>query len=258
MKIVCLMITESRAPIWGIGLSSFLTQWHADKHLVVVLPFGQKDDYIAAATASGLTQHACWQNVQFVVQAGNTRLRLDAGCGFAFHYLKADLVAIFDDDDWAPPDRLVKTNDINWNSSIPSYCSYTRGWFVNLRTLYGEYIETFPEHLWGGCLTFNKAGLEAADGWAGKPQPGKDRAFMEAIKASGRYREYRLIQITGGRGDPVAFSHGKNLSTWLRKKGTPMGGLMKLWMPLLVWSEVLRCQQLMVDTRTFPPQPEEL
>lgn len=256
MKVACLMISESRAQIWGIGLSSFLTQWHADKHLIVVLPAGEMFKYVAAAAASGLDKQPWWQHVLFVENDGNTRERLDVACSLAFYNLRADLVAIFDDDDWAPPDRLERTVNINipWDSRIPSYCSYTQGWFVNLRTLYGEFIETVPNHLWGGCLTFNEAGWNAAGRWSDKPEPGKDRAFMDALKSTQECREHRLS--VPGR-DPVAFSHGKNMSTWLKKKGTPMGGVLKLWMPQLVLSEVLRCQQLMIDTRTFPPQPEE-
>lgn len=256
MKIACVMVTEKRAQIWGIGLASFLTQWHADKHLIVVLPPDDVPRYRAAAMASQLDKHACWGNVVFIDSYESTQSRLDIGCVSAFCNLKANLVAIFDDDDWAPPDRLVKTNDIHWDSYIPSYGSYARGWFVNLRTLYGEFVETLPAHLWGGCLTFNQAGYDRAGGWADKPQPGKDRVFMDVLRNTAEHREHRLPGH--GQGDPIAFSHGKNLSTWLKKKGTPMAGVLKMEMPLLVFSEVLRCQQLMIDTRTFPPQPEEL
>lgn len=54
----------------------------------------------------------------------------------------------------------------------------------------------------------------------------------------------------------MAFSHGKNVATWLKSKGSPMEGLMRGWVPELVMLEIKRCQKLMIDTRTFPPQPE--
>lgn len=253
MKIACVMVTEARSPIWGIGLSSFLTQTHLNSNLLVVLPPGQKQQYIAAAEASKLTAHPHWKHVEFVEATGNQRERLDEGCRVAFYQQWADLVAIFDDDDWAPEDRLTKTDDIRWDSSIASYCSYTHGWFVNLRTLQGELIDTLPAHLWGGCLTFNKIGFERADGFANKPQPGKDRAFMAALKGLSIHREHRLRC----KDAPVAFSHGKNIATWLKKKGVPMGGTLKTMLPPIVLNEVVRCQQLMFDTRTFPPQPEQ-
>jgi len=254
MKIACIMVTEKRAPIWGIGLTSFLTQWHADKRLFVILPADQEVAYRAAAKE--FEQHPCWSRVTFVgVASGLTvQERKEIGCQVAFSD-GFDLVATFDDDDWAPPDRLVKTVSMMLSKTIPSYGSYARGWFVNLRTLYGEFIETFPYHLWGGCLTFNESGFHQANGFLDKPFPGIDRAFMRDIKKCGEFKEYILPSSTGAE-YPVAFSHGKNVSTWLKMKGTQMEGVLKMWMPSVVLKEVMRCQKLMVDTRTFPPQPD--
>jgi hypothetical protein len=253
MKIACVMTTEDRAPIWGIGLASFLSQWHADRHLLVVLPAEQEKAYQVAV--SGLEAYPFMDRVHYLIPdavdpLGNERgvpQRLDMGCKAAWDF-GADLVAIQDDDDWNPPDWLVQANEQMWDK--PAYASYMQGWFVNLRTLRGELIKTFPHHLWGGTLTFNKAAWECAGGFYDKPMPGYDRAFQSKL------REGRQHCLRGGRGEPVAFSHAKNVSTWLKSKGTPMEGVFKLWMPELVLNEVERCQQLMVDTRTYPPQPE--
>jgi hypothetical protein len=260
MKIVCVMTTEDRAPIWGIGLASFLSQWHADRHLLVVLPAEQEKAYQVAV--SGLEAYPFMDRVHYLIPdavdpIGNERgvpQRLDMGCKAAWDF-GADLVAIQDDDDWNPPDWLAQANELQieqfWDK--PAYASYAKGWFVNLRTLRGELIKTFPHHLWGGTLIFNKAAWEQAGGFYDKPFPGQDRAFMSKL-ATPEVNEHHLCCK---RGDPVAFSHGKNVATWLKSKGTQMEGVFKLWMPELVLNEVKRCQQLMIDTRTFPPQPEK-
>lgn len=253
MKIACVMVTEDRAPIWGIGLSSFLSQHHVDRHLIVVLPGDEEKAYQVAAT--GFNSHPYMDRVHYIPLFGGARTnvpqRLDMGCQSAFAF-GADLVAIWDDDDWSPVDRLDKTAGQPW-SDLPGYASYTQGWFVNLRTLRGELIRPLPSHLWGGTLAFNKAAWDRAGGFCDKPMSGYDRAFQKAVKKSPESKEYRLQR---GMGEPVAFSHMKNVATWLRSKGTPMGGVLASWMPEIVLNEIKRCQRLMVDTNTYPPQPE--
>lgn len=252
MKIACVMVTEKRAPIWGIGLTSFLSQYHADRFLLVVLPADQEKAYQVAAT--NLESHPFMDRVHYMYIDDESRVpeRLDVGCKAAWDS-GADLVAVMDDDDWSPSDRLSQAAQFDRSWDAPTYASYTQGWFVNLRTLRGELIKTLPQHLWGGTLTFNKAGWERAGGFSDKPQPGKDRAFMAKLRGASDSKEHRLRR---GRGEPVAFSHDHNVATWLKSKGTPMEGVLKQWMPELVLVEVKRCQQLMIDTRTFPPQPE--
>lgn len=249
------MVTEDRAPIWGIGLASFLSQYHVDRELLVILPAEEEKAYQVAAT--GLERHPYMDRVHYMCLDDEAPVpeKLDVGCKAAWDF-GADLVAIFDDDDWSPPDRLSQAVDIErpWDQEIPTYASYTEGWFVNLRTLRGELIRTLPDHLWGGALTFNLAAWERAGGFTGKPWPGQDRAFMKQLCDAPDSREHRL---RAGRGHPVAFSHDKNATTWLKSKGTPMEGVLKLWMPEIVLIEVKRCQQLMIDTRTHPPQPEK-
>jgi hypothetical protein len=254
MKIACVMVTEDRAPIWSMGLTSFLSQYHLDRELFVVLPVGQEKAYQFAAT--GFIQHPFMDRVHYLIPdavdpLGNERgvpQRLDMGCKAAWDF-GADLVAICDDDDWSPPDHLSQAAECPWDK--PAYASYTQGWFVNLRTLRGELVKTYPNHLWGGTLTFNQAAWELAGGFYDKPMPGYDRAFQAKL-----IRKVKEHHLRAQRGEPVAFSHGKNVATWLKSKGTQMMGVLKLWMPDLVLTEVKRCQQLMVDTRTFPPQPE--
>jgi len=247
------MVTENRAPIWGIGLTSFLTQAYSNRHLMVLLPPSQEAAYRSAAAkfddhrAAGRVLYVCVNDRLTVPE------RLDLGCQMAFDS-GAGLVTVWDDDDWSPDDRLSRTANVPWDDSLPCYCSYAAGWFVNLRTLMGEYIETLPAHLWGGTLTFNNAAWARAKGFAKNPMPGYDRAFQDALKAAPESKQHRIH--CGGRGDPIAFSHGKNVATWLKNPGTPMKDYMEVLMPPMVLSEVLRCQQLMIDTRTFPPQPE--
>lgn len=266
MKIVCVMVTEGRAPIWGIGLASFLSQYHVDRHLIVVLPAEQEKAYQVAAT--GFEQHPFMDRVHYAMPTERPTTidgeidhdapkrgvpeRLDMGCQLAWDF-GADLVAIMDDDDWSPPDRLSQSVECSWERDVPIYASYSQGWFVNLRTLRGELVQTLPSHLWGGMLIFNRCAWEYAEGFTGKPMPGYDRAFQAKLRAAPHSKKR---QLRSGRGEPAAFSHGKNVATWLKSRGTPMEGVFQLWMPKLVLNEVKRCQQLMVDTRTFPPQPE--
>ena len=165
------------------------------------------------------------------------------------------MVTMWDDDDFSPVDRLSQMEDLEktWNKHIPTYCSYTQGWFVNLRTLRGELIKTLPAHLWGGTLAFNCSAWVHGGRFATKPMPGYDRAFQKELKSYPHSKEHRLRCL---QGEPMAFSHTKNVATWLKSKGSPMEGVMKGWVPELVMLEIKRCQQLMIDTRTFPPQPE--
>jgi len=258
MKISCICVTENRAPIWGIALASFLTQQHQDKQLIVVVPNDEVRSYqLFAAT---FVDHPGMKDVIYMSLEPSVYTvteRLDAGIAAAFK-LDAAVVAIWDDDDWSPVDRLTKTFEAlrQCDDHIPGYASYTAGWFVNLRTLRGEWVQTLPHHLWGGTLAFNEAAWHRAGRFSEKPFPGQDRAFMAALKDAPESKEYRLVM---GRGDPVAFSHGKNISTWLKSRGSPMEGFLRGAVPIvpdLVWTEVLRCQQFMVDTRTHPPQPE--
>jgi len=244
-------VTEDRAPIWGIGLASFLSQYHVDRFLLVVLPVDQVKAYQAAAT--GLECHPFMDRVHYLCVDDEATVpeRIDVGCRAAWDS-GAELVAVMDDDDWSPTDRLSEADWKSWNQR-PAYASYTQGWFVNLRTLRGELIQTLPHHLWGGTLTFNQAAWERAGGFSDKPMPGYDRAFQSQLRDAPHAMEHRL---RGCRGDPVAFSHGKNVATWLKSRGTQMEGVFRLWMPELVLVEIKRCQQLMIDTRTYPPQPE--
>jgi len=257
MKITCVMVTEKRAPIWGIALASFFTQRHRVKQLIVVLPNDEVKSYQLFATA--FVDNPGMKDVIYMALEPSVYTvpeRLDAGISAAFK-LDADAVAIWDDDDFSPVDRLTKTFEAlrQCDDLIPGYASYTAGWFVNLRTLYGEYIETLPHYLWGGTLAFNEAAWHRAGRFSEKPMPGYDRAFQAALKEAPESKEYRLVR---GRGDPVAFSHGKNVATWLKSRGSPMKRFLRGVVPNvpdLVRTEVLRCQQLMVSTRTHPPQP---
>jgi hypothetical protein len=256
MKIACIMATEDRAPIWGIGLASFLTQLHPDRHLLVVLPSEEEKAYQVAAT--GFERHPYMDRVHYLCvndsECFSVQERLDAGFKAAFDF-SADAAAIWDDDDWSPPSRLSDHAMGPWVNG-PCYGSYPGGWFVNLRTLRGEYINVAREgYLWGGCLMLNQKAWDLGGGFGNKRMPGYDRDIIEVIKDVGGAHRHD-IHIDDRADAPVAFSHHKNVATWLKTPGEPMADRLQAIMPELVWLEVQRCQQLMIDTRTFPSQPE--
>lgn len=269
MKIGCLTVTEDRAPIWGISLASYLTQSHPDTLLYVFAhPIG---DYVNGAlvrltdatptgnlasvlvSASATTPKRVQVNTRFESERGVNvvcrvldecvRLLFDRGC---------DLVAIFDDDDWSPPDRLAGAareaaalaRHVGALDKVPLVVSYSRGHMVNLRSFEG--VELKLPHLWGSTLTFNKQAWLLADGFAPGPWPGQDKAFLTRAERRGA----KLVALPGA---PINFCHNKNVASF-----AVGAGLMPLReriaaLPPMVRREVEAAQAFLIERNVWPP-----
>jgi len=275
MKIGCAMVTEDRSAIWGIGLASYLTQTYADTFLsALAAPIG---DYVDGALvrltdaapagnlASALVSVSASAPKPVRVGARTTRERgsaavltlLDNAVRRLFEVAKCDVVALFDDDDWSPPDRLAQVARVADDymraydnlDKVPFVCSYDRGWMVNLRTFEG--LELKLLHLWGSTLAFNKQAWLLADGFSPGPWPGQDRAFIERVARRGG-----VLHALGGVLAPINFCHNKNVASFavgdglapLARDEPPLSLL-----PPMVQREVLRGQALMIDRNIWPP-----
>lgn len=247
MKITCLCVTEKREAIFGIAASSYGAQEHLDKELQVALPTGHDpSDYIAV-----LNRLAGYGVFYWTCGEGTIQERLDYGCIHAFKR-GADLVAIWDDDDFKPPSWLsLAADDYDGCDPEKPYLFASRqGWFVNLRTLRGEFHQL--SHCWGGSLIFNEAAWAASGGFAKGPWPGQDRAFVEALAGKGTKVTFDFGKEQLGH---VAFSHGKNVQTYLRGEGEPMKERFDRHLPLAVWNEVHVAREFLLKQGVYPPQP---
>lgn len=238
----CLCVTENRAPCFPIALHSFMTQSPCRTLLLVVTP--SIEAYEAEVVRAGLVGRVCW-----LPHKGTFLERLTAGTEALFRR-GCSAVAVWDDDDWSPPDRLERTRKALTRAPL---CSYEHGWFVNLRTLHGAHVVTAP-YLWGGTIAFTRAVWDAVGPW-GPPVPGQDRAFVNRWQRP--YDERPVARIAPARPDcwPIAFSHGKNVSTWLKGHHEYMGDLLKAWLPDKVFEAVRAMQNLLIERREYPPQP---
>jgi hypothetical protein len=266
MKIGCCCVTEDRAPIFGIALSSFLTQDHKDKVLMVVLKSEDVPKAVHAYETEVLRLADSDAQILFLPGQGQKDMtvpeRIDLGAEYLFN-MGCDLVTIWDDDDWSPVDRLATTADCYKTIVDLSgagkrlVLGYNQGWFVNLRTLQGEVIRLSGNQenpLWGSSLTFNRMTWEKLK-FGDREMPGYDRSFVQDCIRKGAYAVLGCERRDKEWIRPVAFSHGRNVATWLKSCGEPMLDRLKRWMPQMCLDEVLRCQQLMIDTRTYPSQP---
>lgn len=269
MKIGCLCVTENRSAILGIALASYETQRWSNRALLVVDTTSEFDT--AARDACRKLPHALYWHRR---ELAPTVEKLDLGCNVLFHRLRCDLVAMWDDDDWSPPDRLTLAAEAYLSAFVryPWVWSYTRGHFVSLRTLNGHEIACTPEGaLWGGCLTFNEAAWAEAGRFATKPNVGYDREFVAALRQQDVGRLSPLLQIVTAPPDaqlPVAFVHGHNVATQLcnpvedyterllgvyaRVLGSDGGDG---WLPPEVCTAVKHAQQFMVAHRAYPSEP---
>lgn len=253
-KIACLCVTqEKRAPVFGIAAASFAAQGYDNAELVWSVPPGDRtrphQDVLANACV------APDQHVNCVSSSVKPSARLHELCLSAWE-AGADLCTVWDDDDIKPPTWLHALGD-TFSSVLagPSNCvcgGATQGWFCNLRTLNGEFLQ-MPGHLWGGSLTFNRAAWEAAGGFRGKPTPGKDRAFIEALAESGSAFVKAQIDVEKFDAGHVAFSHGDNCATWLRSAGEPLASWLRRVYGDAVWTAVEHAQQFLISRRIFPP-----
>jgi hypothetical protein len=176
---------------------------------------------------------------------------LDIGCETLFGLMECDYVAMWDDDDYSPPDRLARS--VEEIGKLPEAAGgrvvgYKKGWFCSIRTLRAELVDVSADgHLWGGSLMFDE------DAWCGMgmferaPLPGYDRKLQEfALRGAIDAAEDAL---------PVAFCHGKNMATFLRSAGSYADDLLKV-MPKVVRDAVEDANEYFVKNRIHVPQPE--
>lgn len=269
MKIGALMVTEDRGPIWGIGLASYLTQTHPDARLLVYAdPLGDYLDTLARLTDAPPASNF---GALLVAVAGTmpkpvrveARLANERGCETVSKLLDkgaeklfaagCDLVALFDDDDWSPSNRLAyaaaAVADIARGAGSldkhPILCSYASGWMINLRTFEGLLCR--PPYLWGSALTFNKQAWLQADGLAG-PWPGFDALFTKRLRQRGG-----LVEIVDPGDGPINFCHNKNVASFaVGPELEDCSAAVHARLPPAVLREVLAGQQLMIDRRVFP------
>lgn len=258
MKFAAVCVTEGRPDLYALALASFFTQ-HLDVGDQAVLytevagnRFKDYEDtlvrfagFIGTAQRRVVLTAGGRSGPEAVPERFQRAFRL---CSDAFH---SDAFLMWDDDDWQPCERLLLTKEA---LSRPGthICGYQKGFFVNIRTLRGEPVEISPDYYWGGSLGFDRRALAAADFSAFK-NPGYDGEFTQAVKA--HCGPQPCGEVLDQAPWPVAFSHGKNIATFLASPGDDMTAHLKRELPHLVWCEVERLQQLCIEKRIYPPQP---
>jgi len=250
MKIGCLMVTEGRAAVAGIGISSFSCQRLTPKLEAVLLVQDNHSDLTGYGSVIDRVEHVAeviYHSVDFPTGPEYISAQIDVGCKELFETRGCDMVAFWDDDDYSPPERLALTAA---GSNLP-VCGYTAGWFVNLRTLRGEFVNASEWGLWGGSIAFTKAAWQNVP-FTGLPCRSYDREFVARCNMIHTFRSE-----PDGRDLPIAFSHGKNITTWLKTKGVNMlqNNIFEK-LPELVYREVRLAQRFLIERRVFPPQPE--
>ena len=256
MRIGCLMVTANRAPIAGIGISSFLAAYPATEAILLILDNHDREasppGYVVPTVVNRLRKFRRYdqptQRIVYEISRAPSGIEqvpalIDVGCDRLFNDYACDVVAIMDDDDYSPVDRLAQTAAVFNVDKPPAVCGYTSGWFVNLRTWYGERVTVEPL-LWGGSLAFTHAAWRRRC-FTGLPPRAYDRAFAAA------FEEGEKVRLEGS---PIAFSHGKNVSTWPMSAGENLTALIEA-LPDTVLQEVKLAQKFLIDRRIFPPQP---
>lgn len=257
MRIGCLMVTENRAPVAGIGVASFVVQHRPRGADAILLILDNTPDPLGyGQIIKRLEPHlGAWQKVLYYATPSSTYpngpasvpARIDVGCERLFEHHACDVVATWDDDDHSSILRLALTvNAFRDNDPPPAVVGFDRGWFVNLRTLYGEHINVAPL-LWGGSVAFSRAAWKRQS-FTGLSSPGYDREF--AARFSGR-----VVTMESDPTDPtLAFSHGKNVATRLMSPGQDVQTKV-MALPYQVAYEIARAQKFLIDRRVFPLQP---
>jgi len=253
MHLACVLLTEGREPISNIGYESWLSAAAQFPLGDVSLCIGASVEYAPPvsllATRQGCYVH-CWRYPQLTVPQ-----RFDDVCRRIFERDPSAIVLVWDDDDYSPAHRLSLTQHVfsTWGEH-PVVTSYDRGYFVNLRTLHGHLSTetgTYQDgNIWGGCIAFNKAAFDAANGFEDKPFPGYDARFAQDAYTNG---VKVAILETPPHLLPIAFSHGSNVCTWMREPGHDMRAELQEWLPTNVWEAVTTASQWLVDKRIFPP-----
>lgn len=243
LKIGCICVTENRSKLIKIALLNYKNQNYENKLLLVGIKPGDYFKYLRIVkSVSPILLNFV---MSFRGRKKNVTERIDELCLEAFDAY-CDVVTFFDDDDWFPYDRLKLTAEIfdKYDINVPLIASYNDGWFCNLRTLRAEHIECKNWPLWGGCLAFNRAAYELVGGFSQFGCPGYDRGFMARVPN---------IEIINSKIKPVAFSHGKNVATWLKDKGEPFEDFLIENMKQDEFANIKEIQSFLIERRIFPP-----
>jgi len=277
MKIGCITISEQRSSIWGISLASFITQTYENAVLHAYVDnvnayagvldrltgFGKASDNVSVV-GMGITGKRDRMRAVMIhtrapalLGADGVPTSLDVGIRSLFEE-DCDIVTIWDDDDFAPIDRLQRTASefkrftagIGALDKMPIVASYRSGWMINLRTFEGRFLQL--DHFWGGCLAFNKQAWLIADGFAPGSNPGYDRSFVTRLH---RRSAVGSLDLTQDRVNlPIAFCHDKNVASFCVGDDVfDCAEQTRAVLPPLVRREVLAAKQLMMDKRVFPP-----
>jgi len=258
MIVGCLMATEDRAPIVGVSFASAICQRGlvglVDQRLLCLCPVDQVYQYqeewdrigggsYGLSTLPLLRRPSVPETLH---GAANSFLESIGGGG------DDDICTMWDDDDISPHNRLVRTiSAIRSFHPRPVIASYSKGWFVNARTLHGYLLDLEDKHLWGGTLAWNRAAWQASTGFWDSPMPGYDRHFAKSACLT------RQIAIVAPDEQlPVALCHDKNVASKYQKRGDPMENKLQDWLPEKVFAELKRFQKFCVDQRIYPPLSE--
>lgn len=260
MKVKCLMVTEDRAPVFGVSYASLLEQTDWADTLYMAAPRSQMGEYQEARRR----RDPRWIAPRCAVleKLFSVPESIHILANNAFEWLQPDqldlqtICLMWDDDDIAPTDRIQRTKQvISAFHPHPVITSYTAGWFVNARTLHGYKLDLMGEkeygrqRLWGGCLAWNHAAWKGSPGFWGAPFPGQDRHF-----ASYAGEDTRIVPIPAEDHElPIALCHTKNVASMYQERGDPMEKKLEEWLPPRVFAEVKGFQKFCVDNRVFPP-----
>jgi hypothetical protein len=255
VKIVCLCVTENRADCFPIALASWLEQELPDEYgaQLLVLDRSAGPRTLDAVQSVTSIHDAHLNNIHYIntYRAGRAygltvAQRLTWGARFAFDDLDADLVTMWDDDDWSPPDRLRQTAElfVEYGGRC-CFIGYREGFFVNARTWQGE--QKVLDHFWGSSLTFSR-GLDL-DLLANGPWPGYDRAFVAGHPTVPQH------ELLAPEVRPIAFSHGRNVATFLAGPGFAMEPRLRKWLGPKSLAAASDFREFLIKHRVYPPQP---
>ena len=204
-------------------------------------------------------QHQTYKNSTMLIKSHVPEYKvleaLDDGCLHLFDMMHCEYVAIWDDDDYSPTDRLALSVEalLECNAHAPALASYPAGWFCNLLTLKANFIDVqgVANHLWGGGLMFNLAAYKALGGFRGASWPGQDRELQEAVR-----RTSGLLIPLEDCDLPVAFVHGKNISSKMYSAGDATLEVAAPTMPADVKDAVRAAQAFLRARGAHVPAPE--
>lgn len=252
-RIGCLCVTENRAPVLPIALTSFAAQTHENKELLIVE--GGSGPAVLRVVDKCVPRLA--GQIDLLIRHSTVQQRLELGTATLFSR-GCDVVTMWDDDDYSPPDRLERTAIVI--AAGAEVVSYEEGYFCSLRTFEGHKLNVSP-FLWGGTLTFTNSAWHYGGGFLNKSCPGYDRELAaaatgihEGVQLSPSGNGCQLGVLRGGE-LPIAFVHGKNIATHLIEPCTPLdlSGL-----PSAVKDALRDASAFLVAHRVFPHQPETL